>query len=442
MSHSSHSSHGSGIDPKLEEIWAKADVDLEALSTIISAHFRMPCVSRECLGIGGYARTFKCTLQDGKRLVAKVTLPVREVVKTEAEVAAMDSMRARTSITVPLVYLYCSSQDNPVKAEWIVMDFMDGVHFSECFRKLTVEQQKTAGEDMARVMTATFALTATHCGSMLRDCSLRDDQRAVRYSNNAAPTPHNLPQAVRDAEPSGEFMVGPVNEVVFLDHENPVPASSSGPFATESEYLEAVANMGRPATRPSGKSERWPYERVFEVYEAIRPLYHDLDTAPTSTSGAPTLHFTHNDLTSKNVLLDPETGHITAVLDWEMAGFFPSWHAAEAGADFDDDYHRFIFEDWQEGLCSGDCGGPEAAEVHKHFRDELKRLDPLLFANYWRGVELRALLANFGQPASTNVLMWLEKYAEYHWDVNQRGPFPFDLPRWVNEQYEVWRSER
>lgn len=35
--------------------------------------------------------------------------------------------------------------------------------------------------------------------------------------------------------------------------------------------------------------------------------------------------FCHNDLSQQNILVDPETLKIKAIIDWEYAGFFPQW---------------------------------------------------------------------------------------------------------------------
>jgi hypothetical protein len=50
---------------------------------------------------GSYARVSLFTLEDDQKVVGRVVLPVRETVKTEAEVAAMELVRG----TVPLVLL-------------------------------------------------------------------------------------------------------------------------------------------------------------------------------------------------------------------------------------------------------------------------------------------------------------------------------------------------
>lgn len=39
--------------------------------------------------------------------------------------------------------------------------------------------------------------------------------------------------------------------------------------------------------------------------------------------------FCHNDLSQHNVLVDPETLKITAIIDWEFGGFWPEWFERE-----------------------------------------------------------------------------------------------------------------
>ena len=86
--------HKTGSTPEPEDIlWDKTDPDLEALKSIIGTHFNSPCRSQEPLNHGAYARAFLYTLQNDIQLVARVILPVRETIKTETEIAAMDMAR-------------------------------------------------------------------------------------------------------------------------------------------------------------------------------------------------------------------------------------------------------------------------------------------------------------------------------------------------------------
>ena len=316
------------------------------------------------------------------------------------------------------------------------MDYLPGTSWCECFSSLTWEQKKTAGTDLARALASTFSITATHCGSIMVDTSLRD-QRAVRY-NDTGPAPHLAFRTVHSHGPSGGFVIGPVNDIAFHDIEDPVPASACGPFSTEREYLEAMAYRGNPGKRSPEKAERWPYEKAFEIYDLVRPLYRHLDEEDTKDNPTSVFRFAHNDLNLHNILLDPATGHITGIIDWEMSGFFPRWMAATAGAGFDDDHHRFVMEDYQDGPDEFDDDSDEAADVRQHFREELRKLSPRLYDNYWQGVELRAFSYNLSQSCAGNVVMWLLKYEQNQWDC-QRGPLPFDVSAWVDEYNAFWR---
>lgn len=43
------------------------------------------------------------------------------------------------------------------------------------------------------------------------------------------------------------------------------------------------------------------------------------------TSAKEEFHFTHNDLSQHNFLCNKETGRVKAIIDWEFAGFYPSF---------------------------------------------------------------------------------------------------------------------
>ena len=90
MVHHCNHSHNSSDE---ESLWEAANPNLTALHDIVSAHFRLSCRNYAPLGSGAYARTFLFTLEDGQQVVGRIILPVRETVKTEAEVASMVYVR-------------------------------------------------------------------------------------------------------------------------------------------------------------------------------------------------------------------------------------------------------------------------------------------------------------------------------------------------------------
>ena len=63
-----------------------------------------------------------------------------------------------------------------------------------------------------------------------------------------------------------------------------------------------------------------PPRRLFDKYRHRKWL--------PRTSEIEEYHFTHNDLCQHNFLCDEKTGEVKAVIDWEFAGFYPSFFEA------------------------------------------------------------------------------------------------------------------
>ncbi|KAJ6444994.1 phosphotransferase enzyme family domain-containing protein [Purpureocillium lavendulum] len=62
---------------------------------------------------------------------------------------------------------------------------------------------------------------------------------------------------------------------------------------------------------------------VVPVKESPRPDWADRYRRVLSDNSS--VLFSHSDLSWENILVDEASGDVTAVLDWEMAGFWPEW---------------------------------------------------------------------------------------------------------------------
>src|ERR1700691_5850248 len=76
-----------------EILWQATNVNTTALEAIISSHFGSRSFGCTRMDDGAYARVFLFSLRNDLQVVGRVILPVRESVKTEAEVAAMELVR-------------------------------------------------------------------------------------------------------------------------------------------------------------------------------------------------------------------------------------------------------------------------------------------------------------------------------------------------------------
>jgi Phosphotransferase enzyme family len=198
------------------------------------------------------------------------------------------------------------------------MDLVLGRPFVDCFDQLTYEQKTRTATDLVNVVSTLYTLTSSYCGSMIYNQSLTDDQHSPRYGS--------APQSTYTGIADNKFMIGPFNDITFLELPGTVPASSCGPFRMERSFLEAITYRGSPPTRSCEKVDSWPFEKLLEVYDAVRPLYSIPGAEPQ------TFHFSHGDLSRANILLDPATGAVAGIIDWEMSGFRPAWLVAAGPA--------------------------------------------------------------------------------------------------------------
>jgi hypothetical protein len=432
-----------------DTFWPKIEPKLPTLKTILSTHFNLDCSDITFLGEGMYARAYSATLDDGTKVVIRVVLPVREGFKTQSEVATMDFIRGRvfhytryhsftlcgsacTLIPIPKVHLYCSTHDNPVGAEWIAMEYLSGTRFGDCFDNMTDNQRRATASDLANIMATLFAITSTSIGTILHANCLRKDQCSLHFGPKPVLSPtHEVVSSV------GRLTLGLCSDLAFIDPLDIIPPALCGPFNYERQYMEAVAfaRISSSNSPSLAQFRREPYEKVLELYDMVRPLYTD-----SLGSSSPALfHFCHADLTDDNILLDRSTGHVTGVLDWELAGFKPAWLAARTENWFDDDCHRFTMATDQDGPEPYDSDEkPEFMMIRQHFLDEVLKRSPALHHHLRRGVELRAMRLVIGHPAPSESQLWIKKYAEHEWDTFVRGPFPFDTTKWMVERLDLF----
>ncbi|KIP07758.1 hypothetical protein PHLGIDRAFT_408172 [Phlebiopsis gigantea 11061_1 CR5-6] len=440
-----------------DDFWAQTEPKVSALKTIISSHFACACGDLSLLDEGAYARVYETFLTTGRRLAARIILPARPVVKTEAEVATMDFVRAKTAIPIPQVHLFCSTRENPVGAEWMVMDFVSGERLIDCWDELSLEAKRRATKDLASVMSELYAFTSSQCGSLFRDDSLNDEGRAKRFGN-----PPSLPPTADSYNPSGQFKVGPINDFVFTEPLFSAPAERCGPFTSEQSFLEALAyaNITDKDERVV-KFLRDAREKVIELYTSLHELYRrDVESKLSNGFLATDIfHFSHGDLSDTNILVDKETGEITGLIDWEVSGFRPAWLAAgragplgDHGHEDDDDddeddagerepcfcLYRMFYED----PCSNPAAviTPDDKEVRESFLAELHTHNDDLYIHHLYGKELREAYESLRYIFPGNIKVWLAMYHDYRWDASTMGEFPFDVKKWTIESYDWWKK--
>jgi hypothetical protein len=86
------------------------------------------CISFEKIGEGNYNKAYRLEMEDGRRVIAKVPHPNAgpRVLTTASEVATMEFVRTILNIPVPQVLAWSATDQNPVQAEYIIMEEASG----------------------------------------------------------------------------------------------------------------------------------------------------------------------------------------------------------------------------------------------------------------------------------------------------------------------------
>ncbi|KAJ3576832.1 hypothetical protein NP233_g175 [Leucocoprinus birnbaumii] len=359
----------------MSDPWDGVSIDLSALQNVVGQVFRLP--SAQCgppvpIGLGQeakYARVYSFQLPS-RAVVARLISPMKPLFKTESEVAAMDFVRRRTSLPVPKVFAYCSEAANPVGAEWLIMEHMSGVEMSTAWSDPQMPQKRKLALELINLYDELFRLRADGCGSIYYRVTSVDDRDML--INSKSETKHSRTR--RWAPLSQESLLPPPSQTL--------------PVFTSEDYVKLLAFNGDPPNRdyydlPSR-------EKCVELFRNIYSLY------PNSTVFGPSadqfnFRFSHGDLHAGNILIDLRTGSITGIIDWEGAAFRPLWSVVCGVSWFDEDRQRFLFGSQNPANFEEDAG-IEDAELRAFFRTKMYKRNPDLFACFFGGIELRAVL--------------------------------------------------
>ncbi|KKK25465.1 hypothetical protein AOCH_004383 [Aspergillus ochraceoroseus] len=140
------------------------EFDLPALKTAIAAasgRSTSDIVSFVKLSEGGFNRVLQATFKDGECIIARLPYPstAPEHYTVASEVATLDYLRLQ-GIPTPKVYDWCSTRANPVGAEYIIMEKLDGTPLGDIWYTVTPKEQHSIMKQIieweARLMSLKF----------------------------------------------------------------------------------------------------------------------------------------------------------------------------------------------------------------------------------------------------------------------------------------------
>ncbi|EGS23444.1 uncharacterized protein CTHT_0001370 [Thermochaetoides thermophila DSM 1495] len=277
---------------------------------------------------GTFNRLYSITMPNwDKKYIFRVSIPVEPFFKTESEVATMVYVYKNTTIPIPRVVAFSSSDDNELGYEWILMEMLDGVPL------------RTVWPDMDfAARCRLFREIAYHAKSLLR---LRFSKFGNIYFSevaeyvNAMDCPANNEGMDTDLGPNGPFVLGRiVSQDFFFEKRVNYPASR-GPFLTTRELVEERVKLLEKRIQDLAPEPGTPFycendrelaryqplvQDLFDQLKALVPRLVPHDNGPEDVGV-----LWHDDLSEHNLIVDPITYKLVGIVDWESVSILPAY---------------------------------------------------------------------------------------------------------------------
>jgi Phosphotransferase enzyme family len=321
------------------------------------------------------------------------------------------------------------------------MEHMIGVEMGDIWDDLQLTQKRRLAQDLVDMYHQLSRLKADCCGSIYHSVESVDDcnlgARSPRWKPLSAQSLHLLRSHCSHSIANG-YTIGPLNEISLLDYRLSVPSpSETFPTFTSDDYVQLVAYNGKPTTRSD--YDLPTREKCVELFGSIHRLYSQSSMFGPDADRT-NFRFSHGDLHEGNILIDPRTGAITGIIDWEAAAFRPLWGEICGVGWFKEDRERFIFGSADPGNFEDD-NNPEDEQLRAFFRTELYKRNSDLFASFLRGSELRAVVhaaADEPRPIGETNIFLLDRYHRLgYWNEERRGRFPWDMETWQRMRRKI-----
>ncbi|KAF3137237.1 hypothetical protein TWF703_005160 [Orbilia oligospora] len=252
--------------------------------------------------------------------ILRLTLPADPYYKTVSEAATINLIRTSTSLPVPEIITHYSGgveglpNDGNLGLEWILMTKLPGKNLRNAWYEMDIGIKMRFVELLADKLHELYAC------------------EAARFS-----TIGNVYQSYVQADPSRPrappgsttYTVGRIVSMPFFWKERLYDPVERGPFpSSEGWFASRLQLVDHECTQiiDSDSSDPDDKEDAIRFRNLSRRLSQHIQTfLPTNEKFV--LH--HDDINAGNLLVDPETGALTGILDWECVPVLPTWKSCQ-----------------------------------------------------------------------------------------------------------------
>ncbi|KAL8757396.1 MAG: hypothetical protein Q9184_004219 [Pyrenodesmia sp. 2 TL-2023] len=277
---------------------------------------------------GGFNRVFIFTLNNGKRLVARLPTRIAGPCKltTNSEVATMQYLQSNTTVPIPTILDWSDDASNAIGSEYIIMEHAVGLQLHQRWPTMSAQQRIGCIKSIFTNMRQIAALTFPAYGSLYFADTDTDTHRKVALAQGFCIGPHC----------GTRYWDCNVGEARYYGSAKP----NRGAWMNLEAYCDGLIDTGLSRV-PSGNNTLHEDSQLRESVATHirllgygRDILHKLSEDPRiSESAAPTLW--HADLHKRNVFVsedDPTT--VTGFIDWQSSSIEPTFEYADETPDF------------------------------------------------------------------------------------------------------------
>jgi len=294
-------------------------------------------------GRGQFSFTVPISFDDGVEWIAKCPLsnavkdPEVRRLMVESEVATLQLVRERTTIPVPQVFAWNSSDENPVGTAYLIMSRASGRLLSDCGwyswlsvdgTEMTLQQKCKIYSQLGQIIHQLSLLRFPKIGSIFRvdhdegysvgQCIRiqtveygRADRGVPRGPFSAATQYYSMLADVQADEIwDSDLYIG-----VFFDSFPRMENYARG--YKDNDYRKAIDKWNERAERGANTIENKLDRRVFA--DLLREMIPDMQLVYPDEEGFP---LEHADLGTHNIFVDTDF-NITCIIDWALCSTVP-----------------------------------------------------------------------------------------------------------------------
>ncbi|EFE38458.1 hypothetical protein TRV_06882 [Trichophyton verrucosum HKI 0517] len=347
---------------ELAQRYIKFDVnELAKTAARISGPGTRECIRVEKMADGLYSKALLLTMDDGVQVIGKVPNPNAGIPRftTASEVATMDFVRNILGTPAPKVLGWSSGTDNPVGAEYIIMEKIPGVQLETLWNKLDVEMKVNIVKEIAGYQRGWTLTSFPQYGSIYYKEDI-PNATSLTYTNK------NGEQVTDD-----RFTVGPSTSRQHFDDGRASVKFDRGPWGSPLDYakaagyreMECITQIPKLPKSPIGlygpQTYRPSKEKKIRALQAYMEIVDHLLPDDKSITGS---HLWHNDLHAENIFVNPDNpSEICGIIDWQTTELAPLYdHTIEP-----------YFLEYQGPRMTGDLlQHPDIKEIQKLFEDD------------------------------------------------------------------------